>query len=65
MGRSNDCNPKLPNDEDHSTIFRYHCLLDINPPAIRVRDFVLRLFWQCCKMNPYLFANAMHLFRKN
>lgn len=39
LGRSADCNPKLPDDEDHRTISRYHCLLDINPPAIRVRDF--------------------------
>ncbi len=34
-----DCHPKLPEDENHRTISRYHCLLDINPPAIRVRDF--------------------------
>ncbi len=39
IGRSPDCNPKLPSDEAHSTISRYHCLLDINPPDIRVRDF--------------------------
>ena len=39
IGRSPDCNLKIPNDRDHSTISRYHCLLDINPPAIRVRDF--------------------------
>ncbi|MBR8840748.1 MAG: protein kinase [Stigonema ocellatum SAG 48.90 = DSM 106950] len=39
IGRSKDCNPQLPDDEDHRTISRYHCLLDINPPAIRVRDF--------------------------
>jgi eukaryotic-like serine/threonine-protein kinase len=31
--------PQLPDDPDHSTISRYHCLLDINPPNIRVRDF--------------------------
>ncbi len=39
IGRSQDCNPQLPDDEDHRTISRYHCLLDINPPAIRIRDF--------------------------
>lgn len=39
IGRSPDCNPKLPDDETHRTISRYHCLLDINPPDIRVRDF--------------------------
>jgi eukaryotic-like serine/threonine-protein kinase len=39
IGRSPDCNPKLPDDDAHRTISRYHCLLDINPPDIRVRDF--------------------------
>ncbi len=39
LGRNADCNPQLPDDKDHRTISRYHCLLDINPPAIRVRDF--------------------------
>jgi eukaryotic-like serine/threonine-protein kinase len=39
IGRSKDCNLQLPDDENHRTISRYHCLLDINPPAIRVRDF--------------------------
>lgn len=39
IGRAKDCSLKLPNDESHKTISRYHCLLDINPPDIRVRDF--------------------------
>src|SRR6266404_5248269 len=39
VGRDDDCQPRLPNDEDHNTISRNHCLLDINPPDIRVRDF--------------------------
>ncbi len=39
IGRSYDCYPQLPNDQAHRTISRYHCLLDINPPDIRVRDF--------------------------
>ncbi|MEH2194039.1 MAG: protein kinase [Nostoc sp.] len=39
IGRSPDCNPQLPDDENHWGISRYHCLLDINPPNIRVRDF--------------------------
>lgn len=39
VGRALDCNLKLPDDQAHSTISRYHCLLDINPPEIRVRDF--------------------------
>jgi pSer/pThr/pTyr-binding forkhead associated (FHA) protein len=39
MGRAADCSPRLPNDREHRTISRHHCLLDINPPDIRVRDF--------------------------
>jgi eukaryotic-like serine/threonine-protein kinase len=39
IGRAVDCYPRLPNNPDHQTISRYHCLLDINPPAIRIRDF--------------------------
>jgi eukaryotic-like serine/threonine-protein kinase len=39
LGRDADCDPRLPNDADHRSISRHHCLLEINPPAIRVRDF--------------------------
>jgi len=39
IGRARDCNIKLPDDKDHETISRYHCLLDINPPSVRIRDF--------------------------
>ena len=39
IGRAKDCNPQLPDDAEHNTISRYHCLLDINPPDIRIRDF--------------------------
>ena len=39
MGRASDCSPRLPDDEEHRTIGRHHCLLDINPPDIRIRDF--------------------------
>jgi eukaryotic-like serine/threonine-protein kinase len=39
IGRAYDAHPKLPDDEAHRTISRYHCLVDINPPAIRIRDF--------------------------
>lgn len=39
IGRHYDCKPQLPNDEAHSIVSRYHCLLDINPPQIRIRDF--------------------------
>ncbi|MGA2986075.1 MAG: protein kinase [Terriglobia bacterium] len=39
VGRASDCSPRLPTDEAHRTVSRHHCLLDINPPDIRVRDF--------------------------
>lgn len=39
IGRAADCDPRVPNDEHHRLISRHHCLLDINPPDIRVRDF--------------------------
>jgi pSer/pThr/pTyr-binding forkhead associated (FHA) protein len=39
LGRASDCSPRLPDDENHRTISRHHCLLDINPPDIRIRDF--------------------------
>jgi eukaryotic-like serine/threonine-protein kinase len=39
LGRASDCSPRLPDDEGHSTISRHHCLLDVNPPDIRIRDF--------------------------
>jgi pSer/pThr/pTyr-binding forkhead associated (FHA) protein len=39
VGRGDDCNLQLPDDENHRTISRYHCLLDINPPNARIRDF--------------------------
>jgi eukaryotic-like serine/threonine-protein kinase len=39
IGRHPDCNIQIPNDQEHSSISRYHCLLDISPPAIRIRDF--------------------------
>ncbi|CAM5478728.1 hypothetical protein GCM10010329_29980 [Streptomyces spiroverticillatus] len=39
LGRSVDCSPRIPDDEHHKTVSRHHCLLDINPPDIRIRDF--------------------------
>ncbi len=39
IGRALDCNVTLPDDQAHVTISRYHCLLDINPPDICIRDF--------------------------
>jgi eukaryotic-like serine/threonine-protein kinase len=39
VGRASDCSPQLPSDGAHQMVSRHHCLLDINPPDIRVRDF--------------------------
>ena len=39
IGRHYDCQLQLPSDSNHSIVSRYHCLLDINPPQIRIRDF--------------------------
>jgi eukaryotic-like serine/threonine-protein kinase len=39
IGRSSECSVKIPDDESHKMISRHHCLLDINPLDIRVRDF--------------------------
>ncbi|THB68609.1 MAG: FHA domain-containing protein [Desulfovibrio sp.] len=39
IGRSPDCNICLPSDEAHATVSRHHCLLDIAPPQVRIRDF--------------------------
>jgi len=39
IGRARDCNLRLPNDAAHRVVSRHHCLLDINPPEIRIRDF--------------------------
>jgi serine/threonine-protein kinase len=38
IGREEECFPRFPMDREHQTISRYHCLLDINPPDICVRD---------------------------
>lgn len=39
IGRSKDCMVRVPNNREHLPISRHHCLLDINPPDVRVRDF--------------------------
>jgi pSer/pThr/pTyr-binding forkhead associated (FHA) protein len=38
IGRGDDCEIRLPNDPEFLTVSRHHCVLDIEPPAIRVRD---------------------------
>ena len=39
IGRASDCVPRVPDDAAHRTVSRHHCLLDINSPDIRIRDF--------------------------
>ncbi len=38
IGRSRDCTIHLPQEVEHLDISRRHCLLEIDPPALRVRD---------------------------
>jgi eukaryotic-like serine/threonine-protein kinase len=38
VGRLNECHPRFPNDEQHRAISRHHCLLDVNPPDVCLRD---------------------------
>ena len=37
IGRNDDCYLSIP-DQFDQRVSRYHCLLDINPPEIRIRD---------------------------
>jgi serine/threonine-protein kinase len=39
VGRAKDCALRIPEKKGQATLSRYHCLLDINPPNIRIRDF--------------------------
>jgi eukaryotic-like serine/threonine-protein kinase len=38
VGRASDCTIRMPMDLAHSFVSRHHCLLDIDPPTVRVRD---------------------------
>jgi serine/threonine-protein kinase len=38
VGRSSDCQVRLPSDEVHDGVSRRHCLLDVEPPFAWVRD---------------------------
>jgi pSer/pThr/pTyr-binding forkhead associated (FHA) protein len=38
IGRADDCEIQMPGDLASADISRHHCLLEIDPPAIRVRD---------------------------
>jgi pSer/pThr/pTyr-binding forkhead associated (FHA) protein len=38
IGRSRDCLLPLTGDDPDLTVSRHHCLLDVDPPAARIRD---------------------------
>jgi eukaryotic-like serine/threonine-protein kinase len=39
VGRAEDCTLRLNGDEPiYGMVSRHHCLLDVNPPEVRVRD---------------------------
>jgi serine/threonine-protein kinase len=38
IGREEDCDPRVPNDKEHRSISRMHCMFDINPPDVHVCD---------------------------
>jgi pSer/pThr/pTyr-binding forkhead associated (FHA) protein len=38
VGRSEDCEVPIPNEFQYRTVSRHHCLLQVNPPEIGVRD---------------------------
>lgn len=38
IGRARDCTIALPLEPEHLDVSRHHCLLEIVPPAVRVRD---------------------------
>src|SRR4029077_10329331 len=38
VGRSTDSDLRLPVEPEFMTVSRRHCLLDVNPPHLRVRD---------------------------
>jgi eukaryotic-like serine/threonine-protein kinase len=39
VGRHDNCTIQFPEQDDYGEISRLHCLLDIDPPKISVRDF--------------------------
>lgn len=38
-GRADDCDPRIEENGQRALVSRHHCLFDVNPPSIRVRDF--------------------------
>jgi pSer/pThr/pTyr-binding forkhead associated (FHA) protein len=38
IGRAIDCEIHIPGSTEHGFVSRHHCMLDIQPPLVRVRD---------------------------
>ncbi|MCP5425181.1 MAG: FHA domain-containing protein [Gammaproteobacteria bacterium] len=38
IGRAKDCEIPIPSDDHEQFVSRYHCVLDIDPPSIRIQD---------------------------
>lgn len=38
IGRAEDCDIQVPRDLLHVDVSRHHCMLEIDPPTLRVRD---------------------------
>lgn len=38
IGRSRDCTIPLPMEAEHMDVSRRHCLVEIAPPSVRIRD---------------------------
>jgi len=38
VGRAEDCDIQLPPDGEHADVSRHHCLLEIDPPNVQIRD---------------------------
>jgi eukaryotic-like serine/threonine-protein kinase len=38
IGRADDCAVQLPSIIENRNVSRHHCLLDIDPPAVRIHD---------------------------
>jgi pSer/pThr/pTyr-binding forkhead associated (FHA) protein len=38
IGRAADCDIQIPPDPVHTNVSRHHCVLEIHPPHVQVRD---------------------------
>jgi pSer/pThr/pTyr-binding forkhead associated (FHA) protein len=38
VGRADDCDIRFPQDPEHMDVSRHHCLFEIDPPTVKVRD---------------------------